>query len=1115
MKFRFSNKADNHIINIVHPEDFPLYCGLGLSLTTISSAGKIMKRFVRISFSVFLLSTVAVAPLAVSAVDIPPPPPLPKAVKAQQGEARLLSLPARTGSINTTAPVTPRIGDEAIQADIPPPPPPPPAMAPVDAGSIPPPPPSVTPTMAGDIPPPPPVPSDNAGDDFDLPTFDVEIDDTNKKNSAGPAVSDTELDDDIRIFLGITDTDGGGDFSPNDTNQGDFSHDDEVNDSENGRFNPNHKYNNYHIPDFMNKKQHDSANSHLPTRINENDLVRLLFASAAKGKVDVLRSLLDMNMDANTKTEAGDTALMTATMHGQLNAARQLLLRGAKADIKNKQGNVALHVAAATGRTDVSQTLLSHKSDIDIQNEAGDTPLMVAVMAGKYPMVRFLLLRGAVPDIQNDKGLTALHLAAYRGDDKMVDVLIQYDADPTIRTQNDTSSEDLALASRSPEAARIIREAIWYREKHRGNATAFAERRNVSENNDIGIVEKWTPPAKDDGQWYKNAFGFWYKQGGSLPKEKGTWVQTEKRQWWRQDELQLTKQHILREIRERRDDGSTVALRVGEWAQADDGAWYKHKGGRPRAGEFEYADLSWKYSQNTDGNWFIFDGVNVNYSKLAVSEQRRWNRMLTNWLDADQAFDDLSDEEKREWNEKRKILIAVFPEHFTADTPDEQKALDDYMAKWQELDQKDDDTGAEENKTSATPQHETLTVTQLKDIELRQIMGDWELQATELDNMTDEERIAANEKRLLLLNQIGRGTNSEPGEYTDAFEALPQEIKDSFIATMAPWEQFDAELMDIDSNTGSTEPPLDSADIQEPVWHEEGTDEPFADDMPLPELMDEDAPVEFEGSYLNSESDINSEFDDIKSEESSEFEKSIDTTLTEPDLPDASNLEAVEEESEEVIEVFEVEELPTSASQHDASWEEMENNATGTSPVEMQIAPPSAPITIQEESEAPVNTTPTHEDMNDAELESLRHPMPLTEERVEFELRDPFIPPTTTNIASSTLPTPTAEEIAAMRKATQEMQEMAQTLDKVRNSMPTEEEMALLRELKDLQEISPAAGPVAIAEALAGPEAVDKAKKDESANSIKALSGSADTPNKAGDKAEDRATVSAPDVVHW
>ena len=93
------------------------------------------------------------------------------------------------------------------------------------------------------------------------------------------------------------------------------------------------------------------------------------------------------------------------------------------------------------------------------------------------------------------------------------------------------------------------------------------------------------------------------------------------------------------------------------------------------------------------GGYQLSSMPNIDYASLSHSEQKKWDRILAKWVEADRNFDQLTLEEKRSWNEKRKVLQVIYKDHFNPESAEGLSAIAAIMKKWDVLDSPPRETG--------------------------------------------------------------------------------------------------------------------------------------------------------------------------------------------------------------------------------------------------------------------------------------------------------------------------------------------------------------------------------------------------------------------------------------
>jgi ankyrin repeat protein len=143
----------------------------------------------------------------------------------------------------------------------------------------------------------------------------------------------------------------------------------------------------------------------------ENMPWSLHYATAHK-QTGLITMLLNMGVNVNAVSSAGDRALDIACLKGDAVSARILLEHGANPNLHNKAGSTPLHDAALSGNKDVIELLLARAADPNAQDtESKSTPLHHAASFGRLEAVKMLVEHGADVSLRNAKGQTALQVA--------------------------------------------------------------------------------------------------------------------------------------------------------------------------------------------------------------------------------------------------------------------------------------------------------------------------------------------------------------------------------------------------------------------------------------------------------------------------------------------------------------------------------------------------------------------------------------------------------------------------------------------------------------------------------------------------------------------------------
>lgn len=112
--------------------------------------------------------------------------------------------------------------------------------------------------------------------------------------------------------------------------------------------------------------------------------------AAADGDLEVMRTLIQLGADVNSRDGSGKTALMWAIDNGHTSTARFLLDRGSVVDLQANDGWTALMFAARAGQVAVLRDLISRKADIALRDRTGRSALDIGLSEGHSDVVEAL-----------------------------------------------------------------------------------------------------------------------------------------------------------------------------------------------------------------------------------------------------------------------------------------------------------------------------------------------------------------------------------------------------------------------------------------------------------------------------------------------------------------------------------------------------------------------------------------------------------------------------------------------------------------------------------------------------------------------------------------------------
>eukprot|EP00730_Choanoeca_flexa_P002494 TRINITY_DN11069_c0_g2_i2.p1 TRINITY_DN11069_c0_g2~~TRINITY_DN11069_c0_g2_i2.p1 ORF type:complete len:331 (+),score=44.92 TRINITY_DN11069_c0_g2_i2:461-1453(+) len=175
--------------------------------------------------------------------------------------------------------------------------------------------------------------------------------------------------------------------------------------------------------------------------ITERGWTALLLA-ASKGHSDVVLSLLHAGADINHSNKDGSTALQLAAKGGHFDTVALLIIYSADLQSSNHEGWTALQLAASEGFHQVVE-LLAQGIDVNALTRDGETALLIAGRHLRFAngrqddhinfceTVLVLLKHGAGLEARNTQGESILHLAAKAVHVKLLNCIVHQHGMPT------------------------------------------------------------------------------------------------------------------------------------------------------------------------------------------------------------------------------------------------------------------------------------------------------------------------------------------------------------------------------------------------------------------------------------------------------------------------------------------------------------------------------------------------------------------------------------------------------------------------------------------------------------------------------------------------------------
>lgn len=179
-----------------------------------------------------------------------------------------------------------------------------------------------------------------------------------------------------------------------------------------------------------------------------------LIRTAAYGRIEVVKLLLEKGADVNKHNEGGETPLHYAALHGHVKVMQILLDHGADPTKKGTGCGTPMQWAGRAGQIGAIKVLMSYGVSVNQPGTDGITALHEAVEHDHPDTVRFLLANGAEVDSRLEYGCTPFFLAsAGKGNIEIGRILLEHGADPTVECQGRAISEEFLRSLQQPERA--------------------------------------------------------------------------------------------------------------------------------------------------------------------------------------------------------------------------------------------------------------------------------------------------------------------------------------------------------------------------------------------------------------------------------------------------------------------------------------------------------------------------------------------------------------------------------------------------------------------------------------------------------------------------------------
>jgi len=157
----------------------------------------------------------------------------------------------------------------------------------------------------------------------------------------------------------------------------------------------------------------------------------LLHYAVLGSAMDVIKFLLDSDINVNLMDQHGETPLFDCARKGKLDIAKLLISKFASVNVENRTGELPIHLAAFKGDLDMLKLLIESGSYTNKKTQEDRLPVHYAIAGGKADVISFLLKEGKQTwMIKDAHGNTLLHHAAKTSSVSIIEMLLNQNLDP-------------------------------------------------------------------------------------------------------------------------------------------------------------------------------------------------------------------------------------------------------------------------------------------------------------------------------------------------------------------------------------------------------------------------------------------------------------------------------------------------------------------------------------------------------------------------------------------------------------------------------------------------------------------------------------------------------------
>ncbi|KAF2655726.1 ankyrin, partial [Lophiostoma macrostomum CBS 122681] len=184
----------------------------------------------------------------------------------------------------------------------------------------------------------------------------------------------------------------------------------------------------------------------------------ILVAASAAGQLLVVRYLLQVGIDPDSKDSKGQPALAQAAVYGYLHVVEALLQCTADPNIEDSDRLTPLHHAIISRQISVAEVLLDHcameQSNVDAPDRNRCTPLHHAATSANIPGIRLLLKHNSNLEARSVQRETPLHFSVHSPE--AISILVEAGADLNARDSLMQTSLHIATQKGCVESVRML-----------------------------------------------------------------------------------------------------------------------------------------------------------------------------------------------------------------------------------------------------------------------------------------------------------------------------------------------------------------------------------------------------------------------------------------------------------------------------------------------------------------------------------------------------------------------------------------------------------------------------------------------------------------------------------